>query len=1152
MARDAVPTTTLESEVATLPLPRLLPNLVSDRASTEPNKIWGSIPISSQTTSAGYEDISYRRFNYAIDRAAWWMHNVIGPNRLRPFEPLAYLGPPDTRYIVFSLAAIKAGFQMLYLSPRNSDEAQYAVMKEANCHKWLCATEIKAKVEALVENRPLKTLDANSSQTESWNDTLTVVPGQTELLKDEPTPPFRYSKTLEEARWEPLVMLHTSSTTGLPKLIPLTQGYGFHEDVIQHYPKAGELDVLTRKPFDGDCRLFLAMPLFHAGGILLGLLKSLYHDIVMVFQPPAVPLSASVVDGILRHGKCDGTVIPPFLVEEMLGVPEYFDTLAGLKFVQFGSGPLSKYCGDTLLTRQKSCPHFIGTTEVGLIPMVELDDPEQEWQYFHFHRWSGADMRPIDDSGSLYELFIKKIDVNVPGIQPVFELFPQLTEWPTRDLYVQHPHKPYLWRTRGRADDVIVLSNGEKLNPVDIESHIAKAHPAITGALIVGQGRFQPALLLEVRGIDVENEDKKKDLLQAIWPTIKAANKTSPKYGQLTKSLILFSSPKKPFLRTPKLSVRRKPTADLYSEEIDELYRRIEGEVDNVDRSDLPEDTDLRDLSSVQNFVRRLVGNVTGWIANPSQDTDLFMLGMDSLHVVRIVRAIRAAMKDSVNLSQIAELTSKIIYNNPTIDSLSQALNDIVQAHIADQTTGLQNDRNGHETDNRENRIQEIIDRWTHGWDYQSATLGNALERQTSPNTTSETNGVVRKKAWTVILTGSTGSLGSHILESLLHHPSVSQVICLNRSADAAAKWKQTIVNRKLSTELADPGRVQFLRTTNLGAHCLGLEENSYQHLLQSVTHVILNAWPVNFNLSVSSFEKNHIASIRRFTDFSSSSLRGAHIVFVSSLSSVTSGGLKQSVPEKIIQDNSMPSHMGYGESKYIAERILDAATASSKGRIPTTSLRVGQIAGPVPNVDAAEDKVKLEVWNVQEWFPSLIISSNTVQALPATLGRMENIDWIPVNVLANIVIELLQFDNEEIERQKYSGGGDILLTSRVYHLINRAVVTWQQDILPVVQHSLAIDKVVPLSEWIELVGSSSDSDGDINAAANPAAKILPFYQSLLLRRDETLAARPKYLTEQTQKGSPILRKIGPVRAEWVNRWLSDLNLNLKVKVGSA
>ena len=86
------------------------------------------------------------------------------------------------------------------------------------------------------------------------------------------------------------------------------------------------------------------------------LLKSLYHDIVSVFQPPLAALNAEVFDGILRYGRCTGCVIPPFLLEQMLEVPAYFDTLASLDFVQFGSGPLSKAAGDQLLTRQNDCP----------------------------------------------------------------------------------------------------------------------------------------------------------------------------------------------------------------------------------------------------------------------------------------------------------------------------------------------------------------------------------------------------------------------------------------------------------------------------------------------------------------------------------------------------------------------------------------------------------------------------------------------------------------------------------------------------------------------------------------------------------------------------------------------------------------------------
>ena len=36
-----------------------------------------------------------------------------------------------------------------------------------------------------------------------------------------------------------------------------------HEDVVQHVPKFNNLDIITRKPFYGHCRMFVAMPLYH-------------------------------------------------------------------------------------------------------------------------------------------------------------------------------------------------------------------------------------------------------------------------------------------------------------------------------------------------------------------------------------------------------------------------------------------------------------------------------------------------------------------------------------------------------------------------------------------------------------------------------------------------------------------------------------------------------------------------------------------------------------------------------------------------------------------------------------------------------------------------------------------------------------------------
>ncbi len=52
---------------------------------------------------------------------------------------------------------------------------------------------------------------------------------------------------------------------------------------------------------------------------------------------------------------------------------------------------------------------------------------------------------------------------------------------------------------------------------------------------------------------------------------------------------------------------------------------------------------------------------------------------------------------------------------------------------------------------------------------------------------------------------------------------------------------------------------------------------------------------------------------------------------------------------------------MGYGESKYIGELLLEAG--AEKLGVPAIVCRVGQLAGPV---------LKGGVWSKQEWLPSV------------------------------------------------------------------------------------------------------------------------------------------------------------------------------------
>ena len=150
---------------------------------------------------------------------------------------------------------------------------------------------------------------------------------------------------------------------------------------------------------------------------------------------------------------------------------------------------------------------------------------------------------------------------------------------------------------------------------------------------------------------------------------------------------------------------------------------------------------------------------------------------------------------------------------------------------------------------------------------------------------------------------------------------------------------------------------------------------------------VIHGGWKVNFNHKVEAFEDTHIKGVRRLVEFSRESTHSAHIHFISSVSTVGGWTTKHgpSVPEFPLEDPDVALRQGYGESKFISERIC--AIASVRSGVPTSFYRVGQIAG------ATTEK---GVWNKQEWLPSIVATSKVLKKIPKDLGFMP-VDWIPV-----------------------------------------------------------------------------------------------------------------------------------------------------------
>ncbi|TGO33818.1 hypothetical protein BHYA_0225g00010 [Botrytis hyacinthi] len=194
-----------------------------------------------------------------------------------------------------------------------------------------------------------------------------------------------------------------------------------------------------------------------------------------------------------------------------------------------------------------------------------------------------------------------------------------------------------------------------------------------------------------------------------------------------------------------------------------------------------------------------------------------------------------------------------------------------------------------------------------------------------------------------VVLTGSTGSLGSYILRKLMQDKSVLHIYCLDRSTSANSRHVEKNKKNHESTDFPT-SKVTFLKT-DLSKPDLDLDDETYKRMQNSATDIIHSAWPVNFNLSLETF-KPQLDGIIHLLSFVSVIPHQVSLLFISSISSILA---LESTPvhETIIDDVSAPLSMGYAESKFISERILDHA---SKTKLPTVDIkvaRVGQIAGP-------------------------------------------------------------------------------------------------------------------------------------------------------------------------------------------------------------
>ncbi|KAL8828602.1 MAG: hypothetical protein Q9170_006531 [Blastenia crenularia] len=313
---------------------------------------------------------------------------------------------------------------------------------------------------------------------------------------------------------------------------------------------------------------------------------------------------------------------------------------------------------------------------------------------------------------------------------------------------------------------------------------------------------------------------------------------------------------------------------------------------------------------------------------------------------------------------------------------------------------------------------------------------------------------------------------------------------------------------RGITTDL-DPNKVELYQA-NLAAPFLGLEEPIFEKISTVVTKVIHCAWPVDFNLSLQSFSPQ-LQGVRALIDLSASRENSKSIFFISSIASVGNWSAVEPVPEHPQSDFSLPSSTGYAESKFLAEQLL----LGSSSLIDLSICRVGQIAGPV-----LSDK---RAWNKDEWLPSLIESSEHLSLLPDSLSSsMTDLDWIPIDILSSILIELALLPRKG--------------SARVYHAVNPRTYEWK-DLLPTVMDRLDGEKMKLISygEWVDaLRKSAAETFKKQDFGKNPAMKLLDFFEQLPSTK------LPRLSTAETQKRSKTLREMQAIEAGDMGRWMQQ------------
>ncbi|KAL1630111.1 putative NRPS-like protein biosynthetic cluster [Diplodia seriata] len=827
---------------------------------------------------------------------------------------IALLGTGNTiAYLVTQIALVKLHIRVLLLSNKNASVARDHLLQVCDA-VGIIADQTNAAVltaEAChCPHTPLLTLQ------------------ELETLESPIREDPKGFSTDDEWNLQAMI-IHSSGSTGLPKpIIHTNRSLCLIARMYRLFP-----DFVVEN-------WYLCFPLFHIAGISIAL-SGLPNGLPTTFPPANWPPAPGAILAAFRAlsalGRpADCLHCAPSVIADLhayiAATTNDFTPLTALKALQPGGAPLPPSLLATLTELGANVKTTYGSTEIGppfrTIPHTR-DNPHCYRVRNLYPESPFVRMEPLDNGGDggsdrLFECVVYR------GFELAAELWlaPGAPDaYRTGDLFREVGNGSGSFELLGRADDVLVLDNGEKTHAAALQTALEESGGAggtvIAKAAVFGTGKPCVAAVVEVApqargGVDGDAAAVE----EKVWEAVRGCNEAAARHARIDRALLLVLGPGESLPVTPKGNVRRKEAWRLFGERVEEMYERhLQGSVGGDDDGNGAVNGADGAMSDVD-FIRACVAEICQReVHDIEPETSFYDLGLDSQGAVKLrSRLVR----------RFGAFPLMFIFEHPSLTKLHGYLTRTSNADAVDA---------------EKERLSWIAKKTE---EYKGVVDGWATSRP-RPSAPQSTGGEV------IYLTGASGALGNALLEAFAQMPGVQKVYCAIRGQDPQAKLQEALRKKGYAKEIYASSKICAV-PYDMKDEKLGLEPEEYGRLLSEVTVVIHNAWKMDFNQRVEMFEADCLQGTMNLLSFCYTGTQKLFSFMSSVAACMGQAANGQMIPEAPVQDDPlMALNTGYAQSKFIVEKITHHYAAALS--VPVKLFRVGQLCG----------HSSLGVWNSTE-----------------------------------------------------------------------------------------------------------------------------------------------------------------------------------------